>query len=176
MKVYEKISELGAQKRSFAIGVFDGVHRGHQQIFQVLKQLSNEPSILTFKEHPLTALRPPAPLTLTPLPLKLRLLEQFGIKHVVVIDFKEVQDLSYTEFLQALPLSHLVRGKGSHLGKNREGNEENVKKWGKEKNVEMIFIDLLESISSSMIRSAILSKDFAKAELLLGHNYYEKII
>jgi riboflavin kinase/FMN adenylyltransferase len=167
MRILTSFEELPATPMAFAIGTFDGLHLGHQAIFSKLRTYGVPTCFLTFTEHPLKTLRPnEAPTEITPLPLKLLLLKT---DFCLLLEFtKELASSSYGEFLDRLPASHLVLGKGSFFGRRREGTEPNVCAWAKGKGVCVEYIDKLPGISSTEIRNAIQAGDLSKAEKLLG--------
>jgi riboflavin kinase / FMN adenylyltransferase len=93
MKMFRSITELPPLPRTVAaIGNFDGVHRGHQEIIGRVRErargLGAMAIAVTFDPHPLALLRPEqAPKLITPIPERLRLLEQTGIDATVVLPF-----------------------------------------------------------------------------------------
>src|ERR1700761_2080786 len=94
MKVYRSIGEWPASvpRTVAAIGNFDGVHRGHQEIIsRVLdraRTLHAQAVAVTFDPHPVALLHPDrAPRLITPIPERLRLLEQTGLDATLVIPF-----------------------------------------------------------------------------------------
>lgn len=155
---------------AFTIGTFDGVHLGHQALFQKLKATGKPTAVLTFAAHPLKTLRPgQEPLIITPLPLKLTLLKEQGLHLTITIAFSpKFANTSYQQLLKNLPLSHLILGAGSTFGHNREGNEENVVAWGKEHNIPVSYLPKTIPVSSQKIREAIAVGDLFLAEKLLG--------
>lgn len=161
-------------KYAFAIGTFDGVHRGHQLLLRKLKSFGVPTAVLTFPTHPLEYFRPPAPPLITTLDQKTSLLKSFGVDHVLVLDFASIVHLTYDELLTQLPISHLIRGKGSTFGKGRGGTEETVTPWCTARDIHVEYIPLLSDVSSSAIRAAIASKSYPLAEALLGHTTYER--
>src|SRR5271170_1897625 len=84
----------GFTRTVLAIGNFDGVHRGHQEIVQKVRErarlLGAQSVAVTFDPHPVRLLRPDqAPRLITPLPERLDLLAQTGIDATLVIPFTE---------------------------------------------------------------------------------------
>ena len=86
--------EPSAQGAVTSVGVFDGVHLGHQSILEAnvarAGLLGAEPTVVTFAQHPKAVLLGRAPRTLTTLEHKLALLWRAGIRHAVVLTFNEV--------------------------------------------------------------------------------------
>ncbi len=158
-------------KTALTIGFFDGVHLGHQAL---LKRLREHPhtTILTFSNHPKSVLRPPAPPLLIPYEKRIALLKEFADELLVLPFTLDFANTPYDTLLDRFDLSHLILGKGSVFGKNREGNEENVRQYCEKKNVTLEYIPKLlfegESISSSRIRQAILANQTPLATKLLG--------
>ena len=113
------------------IGVFDGVHRGHLGLLAQLRSAAAArelaTAVVTFKNHPLTVLRPEVDVTyLMPFERRLALLEAADVDHVVPIDFThEISQLTAREFVTALrdrlSMRHLVAGPDFALGKGRAG-------------------------------------------------------
>ncbi len=174
MKIYTSLSDLPKEKVALTIGSFDGVHKGHQALIAKLKSYGAPTAVLTFPIHPLQTLRPPPPTAITTLETKLKLLEKQGIDYAIVIPFPSIVNTSFDQFLNSLPLSHLLLGEGSTFGKNREGTQANVEAWGKLNHVHVEYMKKIEKISSSQIRAAIAAGNLALAETLLGHTNYEK--
>jgi riboflavin kinase/FMN adenylyltransferase len=174
MHIYNSLSELPRDKLAITIGTFDGVHTGHQKLLNKLKSFDTETAIITFLEHPLKTLRPPGPIQITSTKMKLELLEKQGINHLVLIPFQEVMNLTYDQFLDKLPVSHLILGVGSIFGKNREGTQARVETWAKNHNVHVEYMEKIDNVSSSRIREVIALGDFSLAETLLGHTNFER--
>lgn len=158
-------------KTALTIGFFDGVHLGHQALLHKLREQPHT-TILTFSNHPHTAIKPPAPKQLIPLDKKLKLLKPFA-DELLVLDFTE--DFASTPFDQLLnqfDLSSILLGKGSVFGKDRGGNEENVRKYALEKGIEVEYFSKIlfdeEIVSSSRVRKAMEARNLILAKQLLG--------
>lgn len=158
-------------KTALTIGFFDGVHLGHQKL---LKRLREQPhaTILTFSNHPQSLFNPPAPSLLIPLEEKMALLKQFADEVILLPFTAEFAKTPYDQLLSQFDLSHLILGAGSVFGKNREGNETNIRKYGEDRGIVVEYVSkaflLNEPISSSRIRQALASGDLNLAHQLLG--------
>ncbi len=180
MKIVSSLREIPTllPPISFAIGTFDGVHRGHLTLFEELKKWGT-PTLLTFKDHPALTLGKKEPLSLTPLEEKLHLLEQAGIALTILLPFtKELASQSYVDFLsdirKHLPFSTLVVGENDGFGKAREGSGERLTLMGKNAGFNVVFVKKLslegEEISSSKIRSYLSQGNLEYASYLTGRN------
>lgn len=166
-------------------GVFDGVHLGHQFIFEQMKKLamlSSCPIIcLTFSNHPSEVLSPNRPvLQLTSHNQKIALLESCGFDYIVDIPFdRELQSLSAAEFIIAIrkmiPFSSIITGSDVTFGAGRDGNKDFLKKIAEQDGFEAIFFDRYQidgiPVSSSHIRPLVMAGDFTLAERFLGRTY-----
>src|SRR6056297_31885 len=134
MKVIHGLKEI---KKPFenavvAIGNFDGVHRGHQAIFSLVKdkadQINGMSVAITFDPHPVKFLNHKAsPPLITLLEQKLELIENQGIDVTICIPFSEsfaaVTAREFTEeiLVKQIGLKAIVIGKDYTFGKNRKG-------------------------------------------------------
>jgi riboflavin kinase / FMN adenylyltransferase len=128
MRIYRSIAELAAARsktvarRSVAaIGNFDGVHRGHQEIIgRVLERartLDAEAIAVTFDPHPVALLHPEfAPKLITPIPERLRLLEQTGLDATLVIPFTRAFSMQSAREFAELVLCGALRAAEVHEG------------------------------------------------------------
>jgi riboflavin kinase / FMN adenylyltransferase len=161
---------------ALTIGMFDGVHLGHQHLLQELKK-RGKAAVLTFSHHPADTLRPgTAPPLLCTLEKKLNLLQKHGADLIIALPFtSSLATLSYDTFLKQirrhLPFTTLVRGQGDAFGHNQEGTEENVRRLAQELNFEAVYLPKFmydgEAVSSKKIRTLIEQGDFQKAFHLL---------
>src|SRR6201993_2340825 len=99
MQIFRKLADIPADfgPTVVSVGNFDGVHRAHQEVVRHMAEraaaFGGKAVVVTFEPHPLRILRPDvAPRLLTPLPAKLRLLEQTHVDAVLVLPF--TRDLS----------------------------------------------------------------------------------
>jgi riboflavin kinase/FMN adenylyltransferase len=158
-------------KTALTIGFFDGVHLGHRALLEALRKQPHV-TILTFSNHPKEIFHPPAPPLLIPFTEKIALLQKYA-DHLMVLPFtKEFAQTSFEQLLSQFNLSHLLLGEGAVFGKNREGNEINVRLFAKREGftVEYLPKRLFEGnpISSSRIREALERGDQQLANQLLG--------
>jgi riboflavin kinase/FMN adenylyltransferase len=178
-------------KRSFrnpvlTIGNFDGVHLGHQFIFQRVlekaREIDGESIVYTFDPHPAEILAPERkPLLITPLEEKLRLIEEQGIDVTICAPFTEKfasqapEDFVKKILYDQIKIRHIFVGHDFTFGKNRRGNiallKEMGRKWGF--HAEMVEAVRLEGtvISSTRIREFVARGEMREAAKLLGQPY-----
>jgi riboflavin kinase/FMN adenylyltransferase len=170
-----------------AIGVFDGVHRGHQAVISTSAEHAQSengtPVVVTFDPHPMKVLRPTdAPHLLTATKHKIKLIRALGVRHLLVIKFDQAFAATAPEdFVQQLvthskPLREICVGHEWSFGKGRRGNLALLRKLGAQFDFEVVGIPAVtlgngELVSSTAIRHAIEAGDFAKAAEMLGREY-----
>lgn len=166
------------------IGVFDGVHLGHQRLLQQALRdagATNTAALITFDPHPRCILDPAAcPPLLTTVEERAELAEQHGVGTTVAIDFTpELSTWSAERFcdrlVESLPLQRLIFGPGFALGKDRLGNEEFLRTYGASHGfdvcaVERVLVDG-ERVSSARVRAALLEGGVEEAAALLGRRF-----
>jgi riboflavin kinase / FMN adenylyltransferase len=170
-----------------AIGVFDGVHRGHQAVISTsaehARSAKGTPVVVTFDPHPMKVLRPSdAPHLLTATQHKIKLIRNLGVGHLLVIKFdKRFAATAPEEFVQQLlthskPLREICVGHEWSFGKDRRGNLALLRKLGAQFDFEVVGIPAVtlgngEPVSSTAIRHAVEAGDLAKAAEMLGREY-----
>lgn len=169
---------------NITIGVFDGLHLGHQLILKKLKEKSGLSIVITFENHPLKILYPEKKISLIyNLDEKLKLLKSFDIDIVVLIKFSlEFATCSYLKFLQILKnkfaFKYLVVGDDVKIGKNQEGDKFKIKSLENILNYKVEFIKKVKyekkEISSSWIRQLIDEKNYFLANKLLNRNHFKE--
>ncbi len=169
-----------------AIGVFDGVHRGHDEVIRATHALANtigaKTAVVTFDPHPASLVRPEtAPRLLTDLDQKLELLDAHGVDTVVVVSFDTAQaseraeDFVIRVLVEGLQTRGVVVGNDFHFGKGRGGNVELLASLGALHGFEVHGLGLIsrtdgkdEPVSSTAIRRALAGGEVATAARLLG--------
>lgn len=168
-----------------AIGVFDGVHLGHRAVLQRAlgdaRAGDGTPVAVTFDPHPLRILRPEsAPRLLTSTPHKLQLIRALGIAQVLVIPFdRAFSGTPPEDFIRALAAAGKLReicvGHEWSFGKGRAGNLALLDRLGDELGFAEIGVAPVkidgQIVSSTLIRAAVETGDFATAERFLGRPY-----
>lgn len=187
MEVYQNSKEnTSGGPVALSLGMFDGVHLGHQSIIKKLKERAESSQlrtgILTFWPHPRLVFNPSDSLKLlTTLEEKKNRFETLGIDFLQIQDFsEEFRNLSGTEFVEEilvkrLKVKHLIVGYDHVFGKNRSGNfqllESLAPKLGFEVE-QMEAVNLhLETISSTKIREALEDGNIKEANAMLGYDY-----
>lgn len=162
------------------IGVFDGVHKGHQQLLNRAKEIADGRSIvaLTFDPHPTTVFAPDkAPTMLTTLADRVELLKIHNADQVAVMKFNEkFAEMSPDDFVQTvlvnqLHASVLIVGKNFTYGHKAAGNVDTLIKSGLAHNFRVDIQELkadTEVISSSRIRKLVTEGNVEKARELLS--------
>ena len=169
-----------------AVGVFDGMHLGHQAVLQAALDSSSRiggiPVVLTFDPHPASILRPDsAPRLLTPLDFKLKLMERQGIEYALVISFDaafaaiEAEDFVLKLCRMAPHLAGICIGEGWVFGRARKGNARLLQTLGMKNGfftsaVAPVLVDG-EIVSSTLIRESLVAGNLAKAARLLGRDF-----
>jgi riboflavin kinase/FMN adenylyltransferase len=169
-----------------AIGVFDGVHLGHQAVISTSARHAHSadgtPVVVTFDPHPAKILRPDgAPHLLTATQHKVALIRALGVAHLLVVPFnREFANTLPEDFVaqlaaQAKPLREICVGHEWSFGKDRAGNLDLLKKLGARFDFNVVGIPPVSVndhvVSSTAIRQAIEQGDFARAAEMLGREY-----
>ena len=188
MKIIHSPSELGPVRRKvcLAIGFFDGVHLGHQQIIRQTTSDARQHEalalILTFDRHPNAVIAPDrAPPLIYPLDQKLRVIELLGVDATLVLHFdKELSERSGEEFIRTLaaqagPIRSICVGANFVFGHKRSGNVGLLRRLGAELNFAVhghaaVSLDG-KAVSSTRIRQAIGAGHLDGASQMLGRPY-----
>jgi riboflavin kinase/FMN adenylyltransferase len=183
VQIEKELAKVKPQKETLlTIGVFDGIHLGHQRLLTHLRDKAKEKNwlsiVVTFKSHPRAVLSPENKLLwLNDMETRISLIRNLGIDVVVALPFtSELAQLTAQRFVQLLKehlkMRGLIVGPDFALGKDREGDVEKLRLLGQQMgfSVEVISPVVLDGqvVSSSAIRQALSHGDMKKAEKLFG--------
>ena len=188
MKVFKNIIEArNIPQAVVTIGTFDGVHLGHQAIFNKMKSLAQgiggQTVVVTFNPHPRQVLNIDSSHLrfITTPEEKLRKFEEFGIDNVVILPFTKEFSRTPSEvfikdyIIDNIKPAYIVVGYDHHFGKNRMGDYELLNNLMKKYNfkVERVTAQDVENIavSSTKIRNALAQGNVKSANRLLGYPY-----
>lgn len=188
MEIFEGIESIERSLRNpvLTIGNFDGVHRGHQVLFDKARQwaklLKGESVVMTFNPHPLQVLAPGrGPFFITTHKRKLELIEACGIDVAIVVPFNaEFAKISAEEFVKSLlvdriGLKAIVVGADYRFGYGREGDTSFLKQMGGQFGFKVETMSGVQMdgtvVSSTLIRRLIQDGDLREANRLLGRPY-----
>ncbi len=186
MLVEEELAKLASKQDTLlTIGVFDGVHLGHQHLIsKLIAQARGQnllAGVLTFRQHPQELLSPQTKLPfLTDLTERINLLKKEGVDIIIPLSFTtELARLSAREFVvllqKYLKMRGLVIGPDFALGKGREGDTNALRKLGQEMNFSVTVIPPLkingEVVSSTVIRKTLADGNMNKVQKLAGHPF-----
>jgi riboflavin kinase/FMN adenylyltransferase len=170
------------------IGIFDGVHLGHQKIIKEVVAEANRTEgisiLITFDPHPEEVISSKSPPFLLPLEERIRLISDMGVALMIVSDFtQEIADIPAEEFVQKILLNKLKMckiyvGYDYAFGKDRTGNIELLKNMSitdgfKVEVISPVKIDN-EIVSSTRIRYFLAQGNITKANAFLGRRYTVK--
>ncbi len=193
MRILKQLSEFGQVQAGgvLTIGNFDGVHVGHQEILRTARRVAAERGVemvvMTFEPHPVAILHPEkAPGVLTPLPLKLHLLQEYADRCVIVLeDSRDLLKLAPGQFVDeflmtAIRPAVIVEGDDFHFGAGRAGDVQTLARFGHERGFEVVVVPPRQvqlatgqtlRVSSTIIRYMIEGGHVAEAAAALSRPY-----
>lgn len=159
------------------IGMFDGVHRGHQYLISQLKEHCDEAVAVTFTNHPLWVIKgEQKPRLLSTPDEKSGILGALGVRPVLLSFDEQLRHMTAEEFIRMLACEHgidrLVLGFNNSIGSDRRTTGDNA--LYKATGVEIIRASELPGdikVNSSTIREMVTAGDVEHAAALLGRNY-----
>lgn len=173
-------------RSAVAIGVFDGVHLGHQQVLERLTRRASEiegvPVALTFDPHPLEFVDPPrAPRLLTTIEQRAEVMDACGVGVMGVLPFVQIRDLEPMLFVREilsfrLNAAWIAVGANFRFGHNRSGDPALLEAAGAGLGfdvdvVSMVGHDDHDVVSSTRIRSELEHGRVSQAGRLLGRRF-----
>ncbi len=189
MQVFHHIGDLRQldQPVHLALGVFDGVHVGHQEVIrhavEAAKKDGGLAGVVTFEPHPIRVLAPErAPRRiLASIQHKADLLAELGVDFLCVQEFtldfskREAKDFIADLAENSGQLRHIAVGEDWIFGKARGGNVQRLREWGEEldfvvKAAPPVMVQG-ERVSSTRIRQAIRDGNLSAVKNMLGRDY-----
>ena len=173
---------MTCKEKVVAIGMFDGVHKGHLAVLDTLKQSAcengHEAVAITFTDHPLLLIAPErAPKLLTDCETKKMLLEEAGVKSLF-LDFDEnLRSTSVEEWIkylaEELGVKKIIAGYDNTFGCDGvDLSLHEYMKIGEQYGVKIIEAPYVEGVSSSAIRKAIERGEITEAEKMSGRPFF----
>lgn len=163
------------------IGVYDGVHLGHQQVLRSLALAGLPVVVVTFREHPLQTIAPSAaPKMLTNVRQRLEVLEHFGVFATAIVDFDDdfrrlpAEDFIEKVLVATLRAERVAVGRDFHFGYDQLGDVALLRSLGIVYGFEVDDVDILEEgvpVRSTVIRALLKEGHAAAAGRLLGRPY-----
>lgn len=192
IKGIENINRIN-EPTAVTIGVFDGVHIGHQTIIKMAvdfaKKINGKSVVVTFEPHPLAIVHPDSkPALLTATDLKAEYIEALGVDYMLVIPFThEFANMDAETFvdevlLEKLHARYVIIGEDFSFGRNRRGNVGFMSAYGGSKGLKVIAVPHIKSdnvvISSTEIRKRLKRGDIRGVRELAGRypKYRGKVV
>ena len=181
MLVFNQIKPDLLNSSCLALGVFDGVHLGHEKvILNAVKKSQNLDAlsaVVTFSKHPR---KTPVKL-ITTLDERLKLFEELGVQAAIVLDFtEEIHNMTAEDYIkkflcEGLNARSITVGYNHHFGAEKKGNTKLLEKYSSECNYELTVIPPValegRAVSSSAIRNFISKGDVVSASKFLGRPF-----
>lgn len=184
MNILSSLDELHSlhQPVHWAMGFFDGVHRGHRRVIESASTPGALRGVFTFAEHPLALLWPEIqPKLLTPdAEQKAGLMQELGVDVLLRLPFtRRIAALSPAEFLDGLraacPIAGISVGNNWRFGRDGAGDTDFVQEYAARHGIRACVQPLLEqdgaTVCSSRIRSALAAGRLAECEEMLGRPF-----
>ena len=185
MRIVHDLAQARPTSRSHVtVGVFDGIHRGHQQLIigmaKAAHAMGNIATVLTFDPHPVITLGYEPPPLLTTVEERADLLAVLGVDVLVVLPFTPaIAHTPATDFVvllnHHLRLAELWGGPDLAFGHRREGNIPFLRQLGAEQGFVVHIVEPLmwegALVNSSRVRAALRAGDILQATGCLGRPY-----
>ena len=178
------------QPTIIALGNFDGIHQGHQQVMKSILTpnpsfADTYPTLVTFTPHPQEFFTGRKKQLLTPIPEKVEFLQQLGIKQLILLPFdRELASLTPAQFVEdilikQIQVEFISVGEDFRFGHRRQGNAEQLKSEAAQYGVKVVItpeqtIEINHQstrISSSCIRDALSQGNLNIVKAMLGRDY-----
>lgn len=187
MKIYSKITDIAKKydRIAVALGMFDGVHIGHQSIIHRAMELAGAMGgtsvVFTFNNHPLSVLAPERmPLQIGSPELRADVLERMGVDVLMSVPFtKEFSRLSPERFLELLRDNlaprYVVTGANFTFGRGGKGNQRMLMRLSKDYGFEAEICPTVQNegkaVSSTRVRALLKEGDLDTVNAFLGRPF-----
>ena len=187
MIIHQGYENLKLREAVVTLGIFDGVHRGHKALLDSLvsraKEINGESVVITFDPHPRLVLEKKREglSFLSTMDEKKVLLEKTLINHLIIIEFSSrFSKIKACDFVEKILIDkvgtrHLIIGHDHHFGFKGEGNYDTINNCAASMGFKVEQIHGFQmkegTISSSLIREALLKGDLEEANRWLGYSY-----
>ncbi len=187
MKIFNSIADIeNMEPISVAVGNFDGVHYGHQELIKIAVEKAHElnikAAVFTFSNHPRELLPNSKPVkNILYSSEKEEIIESLGVDYMFNVPFtNDIMMMSEVDFAaeligDKLNVKAIVCGFNYKFGYKAGGNHTTLKKMGREKGYETIVVEPFKIegnvVSSSLIRECIALGDVEKCSKYMGRNY-----
>ncbi|MGN0666410.1 MAG: riboflavin biosynthesis protein RibF [Huintestinicola sp.] len=182
IKLY--LSDKAAERTVVAMGIFDGLHRGHASVIGKAVSIAFDenmaPAVFTFNTGGITT----KGLDFKPIysdDSKEKLLESKGVKYILSPEFEDIRSYSAERFVKEILIGVMnakiaVCGRDFRLGRGAECGIEQLEKLCSDCGIRLVTVDEVDDsdgrkISSADIRRLITDGDITRANKLLGHDY-----
>ncbi len=189
MKIFRGENIRVAGSPVVTVGTFDGVHLGHRmllaRVVERAEAVKERSVVVTFDPHPAVVLgfMSENRMLLTSLEEKLLLLEESGVSATVVLDFNErLRQMASCTFAEeilcrGIGMRHLVAGFNNSFGNRDNTDSEDMEECARRLGFSLERVGSLKesrgiSVSSTLIREALLTGDIVGANTLLGYTYF----
>jgi riboflavin kinase/FMN adenylyltransferase len=170
-----------SQPTAVTIGVYDGVHLGHQRVLSTLCETGLPVVVATFRDHPIRTIAPEAaPPMLTTTAQRIELFERYGVSVVAILEFDDdLRRLPAEEFVEKVIVAKLraVRvavGRGFRFGHDQLGDVALLRRMGDQHGFDVDDLQIFETgvpVRSTVIRALLEAGDVAAADRLLGRPF-----
>ncbi|MRI63950.1 bifunctional riboflavin kinase/FAD synthetase [Ornithobacterium rhinotracheale] len=187
MKIVEGIQPIAeSEKLVLTIGMFDGVHKGHQSIINQLNNkaeaVNGHSALLTLNPHPRHVLQSDSDFKLlSPIDEKIQLLEKYNLDYLIIqpfdFEFSRTSSLDFVResLVKQLNIHALIIGHDHQFGRNRAGDFHQLQELSSLYNFELSQLKAIKEnenpISSTKVRNALAEGNIAYATQALGRSY-----
>ncbi|MBN2093673.1 bifunctional riboflavin kinase/FAD synthetase [candidate division KSB1 bacterium] len=189
MEIYRDLSVIEHNPNAvITVGMFDGVHRGHQALIEKVQkkasQINGLSTIITFSPHPQLILYPEQTRNIwlvTSDEEKIAIMENLGIDRLIILKFTNTfAQLSARAFIEKILVEKIgfkviVIGHDHHFGKSRTGDVELLRQLSIQYDFQIELADVIrideEIVSSTCLRQLIRAGNVSRVKQFLGRNY-----